>query len=154
MSNTKWAKTLKTEKLICKLRLAFPLKKLKQTIYGVLFYEMLCCNRTKPSEKFSFCFIIPQKISPKVLGIIRILFGKFYHFFKNIEWWTLTLTHWCAPGVILVGRLHLRRLATVPSALYLWIMALTRFNKMWWFSYLSLKLNCGTQFLTHGTLFY
>ncbi len=45
------------------------------------FYEILCwfyprCNGHTPSKKFNFCLISPQNICPKVLGIIKIFFGK------------------------------------------------------------------------------
>ncbi len=41
---------------------------------AVLIYAR--CNRTTPSKKFNFCLISPQNICPKVLGIIKIFFGK------------------------------------------------------------------------------
>ncbi len=50
------------------------------------FYEMLCwfyarCNGTHAFQKVlsqlpNFCLISPQNIRPKVLGIIKIFFGK------------------------------------------------------------------------------
>ncbi len=45
------------------------------------FYEMLCCFTSDvtghtPSKKLNFCLISPQNICPKVLGIIKIFFGK------------------------------------------------------------------------------
>ncbi len=49
--------------------------------YDVLF--MKCCvgftpdvTGHTPSKKFNFCLISPQNICPKVLGIIKIFFGK------------------------------------------------------------------------------
>ncbi len=49
--------------------------------YDVLF--MKCCvgftpdvTGHAPSKKFNFCLISPQNICPKVLGIIKIFFGK------------------------------------------------------------------------------
>ncbi len=44
-------------------------------------YEMLCMytpdvTRDAPPKKLHFCLISPQNICPKVLGIIKIFFGK------------------------------------------------------------------------------
>ncbi len=49
--------------------------------YGVLFMKscvgfMPDVTGHTPSKKFNFCRISPQNICPKVLGIIKILFGK------------------------------------------------------------------------------
>ncbi len=44
------------------------------------FYEIVGCTSDvtghTPSKKFNFCCISPQSIFPKVLGIIKIFFGK------------------------------------------------------------------------------
>ncbi len=51
------------------------------TVEWCSFYEMLYwfyvrCNGHTPSKKLNFCLISPQNICPKVLGIIKIFFGK------------------------------------------------------------------------------
>ncbi len=48
-----------------------------------MMFSMKCCvvfmsdvTGYTPSKKFNFCLISPQNICPKVLGIIKIFFGK------------------------------------------------------------------------------